>query len=139
MENLSIKCDGNSNTVGNTSFGFTNWNIIKKKKKWKTKWYCLKYLGVFYLHHTYALCGIKKPDVYSICSISILVTWENLFRNKNKDMQISIFNETVLNTFRNSEAVVRRCSVKKVFLRSVYICIIRPTIRIVEIFLYCRH
>ena len=32
IENLSIKCDVNSNTVGNTSFGFTNWNTIKKRK-----------------------------------------------------------------------------------------------------------
>ena len=44
----------------------------------------------------------KKADVSSIRKALDLVNWEKFFRNKNIDIKVSIFNETILNIFSNS-------------------------------------
>ena len=44
----------------------------------------------------------KKADVSSIRKALDLVNWETFFRNKNIDIKVSIFNETILNIFSNS-------------------------------------
>ena len=44
---------------------------------------------------------LQKADVSSIGKALDLVNWEKLFLNKNIDIQVSIFNETILNIFSN--------------------------------------
>ena len=43
----------------------------------------------------------KKAEASSIRKALDLVNWEKLFRNKNIDLQVSIFNEAILNIFTN--------------------------------------
>ena len=42
-----------------------------------------------------------KADVSNIWKALDMVNWEKLFCNKNIDIKVSIFNETILNTFIN--------------------------------------
>ena len=59
-------------------------------------------LNIFYLPPYQRLVwDCKKVDVSSIRKTLNLVNWEKLFRNKNIDIQVSIFNETSLNIFSN--------------------------------------
>ena len=41
----------------------------------------------------------KRADVRSIRKALDIVSWENLFRTENIEMQISILNEAILNVF----------------------------------------
>ena len=43
----------------------------------------------------------KNADVSSMGKALDLVNWEKLFRNENIDIQVSIFNETILNILSN--------------------------------------
>ena len=59
-------------------------------------------LNIFYLPPYQRLVwDCKKVDVSSIRKTLNLVNWEKLFRNKNIDIQVSIFNKTSLNIFSN--------------------------------------
>ena len=59
-------------------------------------------LNIFYPRPYQRLAwNYKKPDVSSTRKALDLVNWEKLFPNKNIDVQVSIFNETILNIFSN--------------------------------------
>ena len=44
---------------------------------------------------------LEKAIASGIGKVLDLLNWEKLFRNKNLDTQVSIFNETILNIFSN--------------------------------------
>ena len=45
-----------------------------------------------------------KADTSNIRKALDLITWEKIFSHKNINAQVTVFNETILNTFRNYAA-----------------------------------
>ena len=59
--------------------------------------------NVFYPSpYQHLVWNYQKVDVSRLRKAVYLVNWEKLFRNKNIDIQVLIFNEKVLNIFSNS-------------------------------------
>ena len=54
----------------------------------------------------------KKADLSNVQKALDLVNWEKLFRIKNINLQVSIFNETILNIFSNFVLMKVTCSDK---------------------------